>query len=92
MNYVFQPFIDEFVIVFLVDILVFIINWDEHVKHVRKFLETLKKEKLYVKLSRCEFGKDSLVYLGYIVGSGELKTDPSKVEVILNWPNTTSTT
>ena len=24
--------------------------------------------------------------MGYIVGGGELKIDPSKVEVILNWP------
>jgi hypothetical protein len=37
-------------------------------------------------LSKCEFGKTSLVYLGYIVGGGELKIDPSKVEVIVNWP------
>ena len=37
-------------------------------------------------MSKCEFGKTYLVYLGYIVGGGELKIDPSKVEVILNWP------
>jgi hypothetical protein len=39
-----------------------------------------------VNLSKCEFGKTSLVYLGYVVGNGQLKVDPSKVEVILNWP------
>ena len=38
-------------------------------------------------MSKCEFGKTSLVYLGHIVGGGELKIDPSKVEVILNLPN-----
>jgi hypothetical protein len=36
-------------------------------------------------LSKYEFGKTSLLYLGYIVGGGELKIDPSKVEVIVNW-------
>ena len=37
-------------------------------------------------MSKCEFGKTSLVYLGHIVGGGELKIDPSKVDVILDWP------
>ena len=37
-------------------------------------------------MSKCEFLKTSLVYLGYILGGGELKIDPSKVEVIVNWP------
>jgi len=37
-------------------------------------------------MSKCDFGKTSLVYLGHIVGGGELKIDPSKVEVTVNWP------
>jgi hypothetical protein len=36
-------------------------------------------------MSKCEFGKTSLIYLGHIVGGGELKSDPSKVKVILEW-------
>jgi hypothetical protein len=52
----------------------------------------LKKENLYIKLSKCEFGKTSLVYLGYIVGNGQLKIDPAKVEVIVKWPKLTTST
>lgn len=36
-------------------------------------------------MSKCEFGKTSLVCLGQIVGGGELKINPSKVDVILNF-------
>ena len=61
-------------------------------KHVKQNLDVLKKENLYVKLSKCEFGKTSLNYLGHIVGGGELKIDPSKVEVIVNWPKPKSAT
>ena len=37
-------------------------------------------------MSKCEFGKTSLVYLGHIVGGDELRIYPSKVEAIVNWP------
>ena len=58
--------------------------------HVNKVLDALRKEQLFLKMSKCEFGKTSLVYLVHIVGGGELKIDCNKVEVILNWrkPNT----
>ena len=92
MNDLFRPFIDEFVLVYLDDILVFSKNWNEHVCHVKKVLDVLKKEKLYVKLSKCEFVKTSLVYLSHIVGRGQSKIDPSKVEAIVNWPKPTSVT
>jgi hypothetical protein len=86
MNDVFRPFLDDFVIVYLDDILIFSGTWDEHVRHVKQVLDTLQREKLYVKLSKCEFGKTALVYLGHIVGGGQLKIDPSKIDVIVNWP------
>jgi len=85
-NYVLRQFLDEFSVVYLDDILIFSKSRDEHVMHVRKVLDVLKKEQLYLKMSKCEFGKTSLVYLGHIVGEGELKIDPSKVDVIVNWP------
>jgi hypothetical protein len=92
MNDVFRPFLDDFVIVYLDDILIFSGTWDEHVRHVKQVLDTLQREKLYVKLSKCEFGKTALVYLGHIVGGGQLKIDPSKIDVIVNWPEPKSVT
>jgi hypothetical protein len=47
---------------------------------------------LYVKLSKCEFGKTALVYLGHIVGGGQLKIDPSKIDVIVNCLEPTNVT
>jgi len=70
MNDPFKPFIDEFVFVYLDDILVFSKIWNEHVCHVKKVLDVLEKEKHYVKLSKFEFGKTCLVYLGHIVRDG----------------------
>ena len=41
MNDVFMPFLDDFVILYLEDILIFSGTWDEHVRHVKKVLDTL---------------------------------------------------
>jgi hypothetical protein len=65
MNDVFKPFLDDFVIVYLDDILIFIETWDEHVRHVNKVLDTLQRKELCVKFFKCEFGKTALVYLGH---------------------------
>ena len=92
MNDVIKPFIDYFVIVYLDDILVFSKTWEEHLQHVKQNPDVLKRENLYVELSKCEFGKTSLNYLGHIVGGGELKIDPSKVAVIVKWPKPKSAT
>jgi hypothetical protein len=48
MNDVFMPFLDDFVIVYLYDILIFSGTWDEHVRNIKKVLDTLQREKLYV--------------------------------------------
>jgi hypothetical protein len=92
MNDVLRPFLDDFVIVYLDDIFIFSKSREEHVKHVKQVLDVLRKEKLFLKLSKCEFGKTSPIYLGHIVGGGELKIDPSKVKVILEWPKPNNVT
>ncbi|CAL9018650.1 unnamed protein product [Prunus brigantina] len=86
MNEVLRSYIDDFVIVYLDDILVFSPTWEEHLIHVEKLLETLRQYQLRLNMKKCEFGKSSLVYLGFIVGDGELKVDLSKVQAITDWP------
>ena len=86
-NDVLRPFLDDFFIVYLDGILIFKKSRYEDVMHVNKVLVVLKKEQLSLKMLKCEFGKTTLVYLGHIVGGGEMNIEPSKVELIVNLTN-----
>ena len=59
MHSIFRPFLDQFALVFLDDILIYPSrNMEEHKEHVRQVLELLRQNKLYAKESKCELFKD----------------------------------
>ena len=55
MNRVFRPYEDQFVVVFIDDILVYSKSMEEHVYHLRTVLQTLREHQLYAKFSKCDF-------------------------------------
>jgi hypothetical protein len=57
---------------------------------VRKVLHKLREKALPVKLSKCEFHKHSVGFLGYIISEHGLAPDPKKVEAIKEWPEPTN--
>jgi hypothetical protein len=86
MHRIFAPYIGRFVLVYLDDILVMSRTPEEHVHHLRTVLSLLKQHQLYAKLSKCDFGKTHLKFLGHIVGGGSVAVDPDKVRVLHEWP------
>ena len=92
MNRVFQDYLDQFVIVFIDDILIYSQSQEEHVEHLRIALQTLRKKKLYAKLSKCEFWLDSVVFLGHVISGDGIQVDPKKVETVVNWQRPTNVT
>ena len=85
MNLVFRSYVDRFVMVFIDDILVYSKDREDHDTHLRVALETLRKEQLYAKMSKCEFWLREVSFLGHIVSEEGIRVDPSKIEVILEW-------
>ena len=78
MNRVFGPYVDQFVVVFIDDILVYLKDRENHDTHLRVVLETLRKEQLYAKLSKCEFWLNEVSFLGHIVSKEGIRVDPKK--------------
>lgn len=92
MHQSFRRFLDDFVLVFLDDILIFSNTLEEHEKHVKQVLEVLRKEKLYAKESKCEFFKEEVEFLGHIVGRNGIRMMQDKVQAVNEWPTPTRVT
>ena len=83
MNCVFRPYVDQFVVVFIDDILVYSKDRESHDTHLQVVLETLRKEQLYAKLSKCEFWMNEVSFLRHIVSKEGIRVDPKKIEVVV---------
>ena len=85
MNRVFLPYLDQFVVVFIDDILVYFKDAHEHEHHLTIVLQTLRENQLFAKLSKCDFWLKEVSFLGHIVSPEGIRVDPVKIEAIVNW-------
>jgi hypothetical protein len=86
MNQVFAPYIGKCVLVYLDDILIMSRTLEEHAQHLRMVLTELRKHKFYAKLSKCEFAREQLKFLGHIISGDGISVDPAKTAVVQQWP------
>lgn len=89
MHQTFRAHLDDFVIVFLDDILIYSKSLHEHERHVSKVLEILRREKLYAKESKCELFKKEVEFLGHYVSDVGVRMMESKVKAVQEWPTPT---
>ncbi|KAA0042309.1 reverse transcriptase [Cucumis melo var. makuwa] len=92
MNRIFHRYLDQFVIVFIDDILVYSVDRESHEEHLRIVLQTLREKQLYAKFSKCEFWLEQVVFLGHVVSAKGVSVDPQKVEAVVNWERPISAT
>lgn len=83
-NYVFCDMIDWFVTNYLDDILIFF-DQAQHSKHLHQVLLRLQEKWLFVKQEKCEFDRNAIKFLGYIISTKTLTMDPHKAIVITEW-------
>ena len=86
MNDVFSKYLDRFSLVFFDGIVIYSKNEEEHVEHLRLTLKFPRKHKLYVGLSKCDFYKDIIHYLGHIISDKGISGDPKNIEAMMSWP------
>ena len=86
MNRVFRDFLDQFVIVFIDDILVYSKDEGEHDTHLRLVLQHVREHRLYAKFDKCSFWLKEVTFLGHIVNYQGIPVDLEKVKAMLEWP------
>jgi hypothetical protein len=89
MNKVFMEYLEQFVVVFIDDILVYSENEETHEHHLRLVLHKLRDNQLYAKFSKCDFWLKEVAFLCHIITDGGIKVEPGKISEILNWKQLT---
>jgi hypothetical protein len=84
MNDIFREWFDDFVVVYIDDILIYSGSMEEHVEHLQKVFQMLRENKLYAKFEKCEFGVTEVDFLGRRITQEGLKMDDHKVKAILD--------
>ena len=85
MHRVFQPYLDQFVVVFVDDILIYSQSEWEHEYHLRIVLQLLRDYQLYAKFSKCELWLTEVRFLGHVVSASGVSVDLEKVKAVMSW-------
>jgi hypothetical protein len=86
MNQLLQKYLKKIVLIFFDDILIYSKIETDHVAHLNIVLKLLHQNPLFAKKSKCVFGQDRVEYLGHIINSEGVSTDPSKISAVQHWP------
>ncbi len=74
--------LNRFVITYLDDIMIYSKILEEHVSHVSKVLECLDMRNLHLKSKKCEFHREKVDFLGFVVEQHEVRMNPKKLRAI----------
>ncbi len=80
MNDIFREWLDDFVVVYIDDILIYSGSLEGHAEHLQKVFQRLKENKLYTKFKKCKFGVTEMDFLGHRITQEGLKIDDHKVK------------
>ena len=75
----------HYVYVYLDNILIYSQSLKEHIGHVRRVLQLLLENCLYVKLEKSEFHASTVSFLGFVVPKGTLCMDPAQIKAVVAW-------
>jgi len=81
-----RPKIDDIVVCYLGDILIYPNNEKEHEAHVRKVLERLQRFGLQCNAEKCQFGVSEVDCLGFVIRSEAVGMQSDRISTSEDWP------
>jgi len=82
-----REYLDDFVITYLNDILIYSDDLEMHCSHMHQVLEKLNKRALYVKKLKSRFKTKEIKFLDYVIQSEQIKKNSEKTDAVRNWPS-----
>ena len=65
-------------------------SFDEHLDCLRQVFTVIRKSGLTLKLSKCNFCKPKIKFVGHVIGQGVLEANPEKLRALLELPPPTT--
>lgn len=90
MNYTFSAYIGRFLDVYLDDIVIYSDTLEDHIIHVKLVIDIMRRERLYLSLTKLHFLCKEMKVLGRIIDSEGIRMDPDKVDAVVNWKTPTN--
>ena len=84
-NSVLGEYLDEFVMAYLNNIIIYSISKEKYRKYIKQVLKRLQEEQMPVAIKKCEFFTKKTNFIGFIIKLGYISMDLKKVEAIVNW-------
>ena len=72
----------KFATAYLDDIIIYSKTFEEHLEHIETVFSRLRDAGLKLKMSKCDFLKREVNYLGHVVSANGIKPDPEKIKAI----------
>jgi hypothetical protein len=83
MNDILMNYLDEFVIAYLNDIIVYRHSKKEHIQHVRKIFQRLRETNIQTDVDKCEFHIIETKFLDMIIDCDDIKMNSEKIKAII---------
>ncbi len=81
-----REYLNDFVITYLDNILIYSDDLEMHCSHVHKVLEKLNERALYVKKSKSRFETKEIKFLDYVIWFEQIEKNLKKTDTVRNWP------
>ncbi len=84
-NHMLKLFMNICCVIYLNDILVYSEMKEQHWEHMCKILRALLKYRLYVKLLKCTFNRNEVIFLRFVIKWRSIQMKQSYIDVITSW-------
>ena len=83
-NSVLKEYLDEFVIIYLDNIIIYSNSKEEHFQYIEQVLQRLTDKKMLVAIKKYKFYIIKTKFYRFIIELGKLSIDPKKIKAIVN--------